>query len=73
MTSDLALVDSVKMLSPDEIKQEVEEIKVEVDIEHIQQLQRISGKAVKVPKKLAIGQFAEVTVTGAEEYDLIAK
>lgn len=28
---------------------------------------------VKVPKKLAIGQFAEVTVTGAEEYDLIAK
>jgi ribosomal protein S12 methylthiotransferase len=28
---------------------------------------------VKVPKKLPIGQFAEVTVTGAEEYDLIAK
>ena len=28
---------------------------------------------VKVPKKLAIGEFAEVTVTGAEEYDLIAK
>jgi hypothetical protein len=26
-----------------------------------------------VPKKLPIGQFAEVTVTGAEEYDLIAK
>jgi ribosomal protein S12 methylthiotransferase len=28
---------------------------------------------VKVPKKLPVGQFAEVTVTGAEEYDLIAK
>ena len=28
---------------------------------------------VKVPKKLPIGEFAEVTVTGAEEYDLIAK
>jgi ribosomal protein S12 methylthiotransferase len=28
---------------------------------------------VKVPKKLPTGQFAEVTVTGAEEYDLIAK
>ena len=28
---------------------------------------------VKVPKKLAIGEFALVTVTGAEEYDLIAK
>ena len=28
---------------------------------------------VKVPKKLAVGEFAEVTVTGAEAYDLIAK
>jgi ribosomal protein S12 methylthiotransferase len=28
---------------------------------------------VKVPKKLPIGEFAEVIVTGAEEYDLIAK
>lgn len=59
LTSDLALVDSVKMLSPDEIKQEVEEIKVEVDIEHIQQLQRISGKAVKVPKKKKIKEKEE--------------
>jgi hypothetical protein len=28
---------------------------------------------VKVPKKLPVGEFAEVTVTGAEAYDLIAK
>ena len=28
---------------------------------------------VKVPKKLPTGEFAEVIVTGAEEYDLIAK
>jgi ribosomal protein S12 methylthiotransferase len=28
---------------------------------------------VKVPKKLPVGQFADVTVTGAEEYDLLAK
>jgi ribosomal protein S12 methylthiotransferase len=28
---------------------------------------------VKIPKKFNVGEFAEVTVTGAEEYDLIAK
>jgi hypothetical protein len=26
-----------------------------------------------VPKKLPVGEFAEVTVTGALEYDLIAR
>ena len=28
---------------------------------------------VKVPKKFPVGEFADVTVTGAEAYDLIAK
>jgi ribosomal protein S12 methylthiotransferase len=28
---------------------------------------------VKIPKKFNVGEFADVTVTGAEEYDLIAK
>lgn len=28
---------------------------------------------VKVPRQLGVGQFAEVTVTGAAEYDLVAK
>ena len=28
---------------------------------------------VRVPRSLAVGQFAEVTVTGASEYDLTAK
>jgi ribosomal protein S12 methylthiotransferase len=28
---------------------------------------------VQVPKKLPVGEFAEVVVTGASEYDLIAK
>jgi ribosomal protein S12 methylthiotransferase len=28
---------------------------------------------VQVPKKLPVGEFADVTVTGASEYDLIAK
>jgi ribosomal protein S12 methylthiotransferase len=28
---------------------------------------------VQVPKKLPVGEFAEVTVTGALEYDLIAR
>jgi ribosomal protein S12 methylthiotransferase len=28
---------------------------------------------VKIPKKFNVGEFVDVTVTGAEEYDLIAK